>query len=396
MGKDSYKGFALKNIAILGSTGSIGTQALEVIRQNPDRFRAFVLTANSNAELLIKQALEFNPEYVVIAEQSKLNEVKTALRNTEVKVLCGQDELCATLERPEISLVLTAMVGFAGLIPTLAAIRAGKDIALANKETLVVAGELVTSLAKQHGVKILPVDSEHSAIFQCLAGEEQNPIEKIYLTASGGPFRGKDREYLATIGRKEALKHPNWVMGAKITIDSASLMNKGLEVIEAKWLFNLDVSQIDVIVHPQSIVHSLVQFRDGSMKAQMGLPDMKLPIQYAMAYPERIENTFPRFNFTDFPNLSFEQADKTTFRNLALAFDALNSGGNMPCVINAANEVVVAEFLKDRIGFLKMSDIIEQCMSDITFIPDPTLDDYLESDRITRVLAQELVTNSKL
>lgn len=396
MGKDINKGFAIKNIAILGSTGSIGTQALEVIRQNPDRFRAFVLTANSNASLLIKQALEFNPEYVVIAEQSKLDEVKSALRNTEVKVLCGQDELCATLEQPEISLVLTAMVGFAGLIPTLAAIRAGKDIALANKETLVVAGDLVTSLAKEHGIKILPVDSEHSAIFQCLAGEEQNPIEKIYLTASGGPFRGKDRDFLATITRKEALKHPNWVMGEKITIDSASLMNKGLEVIEAKWLFDLDVSQIDVIVHPQSIVHSLVQFRDGSMKAQMGLPDMKLPIQYAMAYPERIENAFPRFNFTDFPNLSFEQADKTTFRNLALAFDALNAGGNMPCVINAANEVVVAEFLKDRIGFLKMSDIIEQCMSEITFIPDPSLDDYLESDRITRILAQELVTNSKL
>lgn len=396
MGKDINKGFALKNIAILGSTGSIGTQALEVVRQNPDRFRAFVLTANSNAGLLIKQALEFNPEYVVIAEQSKLDEVKSALRNTEIKVLSGQDELCATLERPEISLVLTAMVGFAGLIPTLAAIRAGKDIALANKETLVVAGDLVTSLAKEHGVKILPVDSEHSAIFQCLAGEEQNPIEKIYLTASGGPFRGKDKDFLKTITRKEALKHPNWVMGEKITIDSASLMNKGLEVIEAKWLFDLDVSQIDVIVHPQSIVHSLVQFRDGSMKAQMGLPDMKLPIQYAMAYPERIENTFPRFNFTDFPNLSFEQADKTTFRNLALAFDALNAGGNMPCVINAANEVVVAEFLKDRIGFLKMSDIIEQCMSEITFIPDPSLDDYLESDRITRILAQELVTNSKL
>lgn len=396
MGKDFNKSFAIKNIAILGSTGSIGTQALEVVRQNPDRFRAFVLTANSNAGLLIKQALEFNPEYVVIAEQSKLDEIKSALRNTEIKVLCGQDELCSTLERPEISLVLTAMVGFAGLIPTLAAIRAGKDIALANKETLVVAGDLVTSLAKEHGVKILPVDSEHSAIFQCLAGEEQNPIEKIYLTASGGPFRGKDRDFLATITRKEALKHPNWVMGEKITIDSASLMNKGLEVIEAKWLFDLDVSQIDVIVHPQSIVHSLVQFRDGSMKAQMGLPDMKLPIQYAMAYPERIENTFPRFNFTDFPNLSFEQADKTTFRNLALAFDALNAGGNMPCVINAANEVVVAEFLKDRIGFLKMSDIIEECMSEITFIPDPSLDDYLESDRITRILAQELVTNSKL
>ncbi len=396
MGINFNNGFALKNIAILGSTGSIGTQALEVIRHNPNRFRAFVLTANSNATLLIKQALDFNPEYVVIAQLSKLDEVRTALRNTEIKVLCGTDDLCAILERPEISLVLTGMVGFAGLIPTLAAIRAGKDIALANKETLVVAGELVTSLAKEHGVKLLPVDSEHSAIFQCLAGEEQNPIEKIYLTASGGPFRGRDSNYLSTITRKEALKHPNWVMGEKITIDSASLMNKGLEVIEAKWLFDLDVSQIDVIVHPQSIVHSIVQFRDGSMKAQMGLPDMKLPIQYALAYPERIENKFPRFNFTDFPNLSFEQADKKTFRNLSLAFDALNAGGNMPCVINAANEVVVAEFLKERIGFLKMSDIIEQCMSEITFIPEPSLDDYIESDRITRILAEELVTNNKL
>jgi len=396
MGINFNNGFALKNIAILGSTGSIGTQALEVIRHNPNRFRAFVLTANSNATLLIKQALDFNPEYVVIAQLSKLDEVRTALRNTEIKVLCGTDDLCAILERPEISLVLTGMVGFAGLIPTLAAIRAGKDIALANKETLVVAGELVTSLAKEHGVKLLPVDSEHSAIFQCLAGEEQNPIEKIYLTASGGPFRGRDSNYLSTITRKEALKHPNWVMGEKITIDSASLMNKGLEVIEAKWLFDLDVSQIDVIVHPQSIVHSIVQFRDGSMKAQMGLPDMKLPIQYALAYPERIENKFPRFNFTDFPNLSFEQADKKTFRNLSLAFDALNAGGNMPCVINAANEVVVAEFLKERIGFLKMSDIIEQCMSEIAFISDPSLEDYIESDRITRILAEELVTNNKL
>lgn len=395
MGKSLHNGFALKNIAILGSTGSIGTQALEVIRQNPERFRAFLLTANSNAVLLIKQALEFNPEYVVITDQSKLDEVQSALRSTKIKVLCGQDQLCSILEQPEISLVLTAMVGFAGLIPTLAAIRAGKDIALANKETLVVAGELVTGLAREHGVKILPVDSEHSAIFQCLTGEEQNPIEKIYLTASGGPFRGKDRDFLATITRKEALKHPNWVMGEKITIDSASLMNKGLEVIEAKWLFDLDVSQIDVIVHPQSIVHSLVQFRDGSMKAQMGLPDMKLPIQYAMAYPERIENSFPRFNFVDFPNLSFEQADKKTFRNLALAFDALNCGGNMPCVINAANEVVVAEFLKENIGFLRMSDIIEQCMSEILFISDPSIEDYLETDRITRILAQELVTNSR-
>jgi 1-deoxy-D-xylulose-5-phosphate reductoisomerase len=396
MVKSFDNGFALKNIAILGSTGSIGTQALEVIRQNPERFRVFLLTANSNAVLLIKQALEFNPEYVVITDQSKLDEVQSALRSTKIKVLCGQDQLCSILEQPEISLVLTAMVGFAGLIPTLAAIRAGKDIALANKETLVVAGELVTSLARDHDVKIVPVDSEHSAIFQCLTGEEQNPIEKIYLTASGGPFRGKDRDFLATITRKEALKHPNWVMGEKITIDSASLMNKGLEVIEAKWLFDLDVSQIDVIVHPQSIVHSLVQFRDGSMKAQMGLPDMKLPIQYAMAYPERIENSFPRFNFVDFPNLSFEEADKKTFRNLALAFDALNCGGNMPCVINAANEVVVAEFLKENIGFLKMSDIIEQCMSEIAFISDPTIDDYLETDKITRILAQELVTNSKL
>jgi 1-deoxy-D-xylulose-5-phosphate reductoisomerase len=395
MGKIFNNGLTLKNIAILGSTGSIGTQALEVIRQNPDRFRAFLLTANSNALLLIKQALEFNPEYVVVTDQSKLDEVKSALRDTKIKVLCGQDQLCSILEQPEISLVLTAMVGFAGLMPTLAAIRAGKDIALANKETLVVAGELVTSLAREHGVKILPVDSEHSAIFQCLIGEEQNPIEKIYLTASGGPFRGKDRDFLATITRKEALKHPNWVMGEKITIDSASLMNKGLEVIEAKWLFDLDVSQIDVIVHPQSIVHSLVQFKDGSMKAQMGLPDMKLPIQYAMAYPERIENSFPRFNFADFPSLTFEQADKKTFRNLALAFDALNCGGNMPCVINAANEVVVAEFLKENISFLKMSDIIEKCMSEIEFISEPTIDDYLETDNITRILAQQLVTNSK-
>jgi 1-deoxy-D-xylulose-5-phosphate reductoisomerase len=395
MGNNFGEGFNLKNIAILGSTGSIGTQALEVIRQNPERFKVFVLTANNNAELLIKQALEFKPAYVVLTSESKLVEVRNALNSSGTKVLFGLDELCEVLSRPEISLVLTAMVGFAGLIPTLAAIKAGKDIALANKETLVVAGELVNSLAKEHGVKILPVDSEHSAIFQCLAGEERNPIEKIYLTASGGPFRGRDAEFLATISRKEALKHPNWVMGEKITIDSASLMNKGLEVIEAKWLFDLDVSQIDVIVHPQSIVHSIVQFRDGSMKAQMGLPDMKLPIQYALAYPERIENTFPRFNFLDYPNLSFEQADKKTFRNLALAFEALNTGGNMPCVINAANEVVVAEFLNNRLGFLQMSDVIEKCMSEISFIADPLLDDYMETDRITRIYAQELVTNNK-
>jgi 1-deoxy-D-xylulose-5-phosphate reductoisomerase len=386
--------YNLKHIAILGSTGSIGTQALEVIRQNSDRFKVFVLTANNNADLLVKQALEFNPPYVVLTNESKFIEVKNALSATNTKVLCGIDELCEVLAKPEITLVLTAMVGFAGLIPTLAAIKAGKDIALANKETLVVAGELVNSLAKEHGVKILPVDSEHSAIFQCLAGEDRNPIEKIYLTASGGPFRGRDAEFLSTISRKEALKHPNWVMGEKITIDSASLMNKGLEVIEAKWLFDLDASQIDVIVHPQSIVHSIVQFKDGSMKAQMGLPDMKLPIQYALAYPQRIENTFPRFNFMDYPNLSFEEADKKTFRNLALAFEALNTGGNMPCVINAANEVVVAEFLNMRIGFLQMSDVIEKCMRDMAFVANPTLQDYMECDKNTRIYAQELVMNS--
>lgn len=384
-----------KNIAILGSTGSIGTQALEVIRQNPERFRAFLLTAQNNAELLIAQALEFKPAYVVIGSREKYEDLQIILHPHGIKVLCGIDEMCEIVTHADISIVLTAMVGFAGLKPTLAAIKAGKDIALANKETLVVAGDLVTSLAEKHNVKILPVDSEHSAIFQCLAGEENNAIEKIYLTASGGPFRGKNAEFLASITKHEALKHPNWVMGAKITIDSASLMNKGLEVIEAKWLFKLDVSQIDVIVHPQSIIHSIVQFQDGSMKAQMGLPDMKLPIQYAITYPERLPNTFPRFNFIDFPNLSFEQADKKTFRNLALAFDALNTGGNMPCVINAANEVVVAEFLNDRLGFLEMSDVIEDCMSRIPVILEPALEDYLETDRQTRDYAQNLVTNRK-
>ncbi len=384
-----------KNIAILGSTGSIGTQALEVIRQNPGRFKAFLLSAQNNADLLIAQAIEFKPAYVVIGSREKFEDLQFTLHPYGIKVLCGIDDMCEVVTHSDISIVLTAMVGFAGLRPTLAAIKAGKDIALANKETLVVAGDLVTSLARKHGVKILPVDSEHSAIFQCLAGEENNPIEKIYLTASGGPFRGKDLKYLATITKKEALKHPNWVMGEKITIDSASLMNKGLEVIEARWLFDLEVSQIDVIVHPQSIIHSIVQFQDGSMKAQMGLPDMKLPIQYAITYPERIANNFTRFDFMDFPNLSFEQADKKTFRNLALAFDALNTGGNMPCVINAANEVVVAEFLNNRLGFLQMSDVIESCMSKISFVGEPTLEDYMETDKQTRAYAQELVTNEK-
>lgn len=382
----------IKNIAILGSSGSIGTQALEVIRENRDRFKVSVLTVHHNADKLIQQALEFLPHSVVIVNKDKYQEVKSGLSMTEINVLCGEEALVEVVQYPEVDIVLTALVGFSGLQPTIAAIKAKKNIALANKETLVVAGELVTRLAAENGVKILPVDSEHSAIYQCLVGEENNKVEKIYLTASGGPFRGRTADFLATVGKNEALKHPNWVMGAKITIDSASLMNKGLEVIEAKWLFNLDVSQIDVIVHPQSIIHSIVQFSDGSMKAQMGLPDMKLPIQYALAYPERINNNFPRFDFLQYPQLSFEQPDKTTFRNLALAFMAIERGGNMPCVINAANEVVVAEFLKERLGFLEMSDVIEKCMSDVAFLNDPGLHDYIETDKETRILAEYLVT----
>jgi 1-deoxy-D-xylulose-5-phosphate reductoisomerase len=381
----------VKNIAILGSTGSIGTQTLEVIAENPERFKALVLTAHRNADLLIEQALKFRPAYAVICDESLYQQVKDALAHTKTQVLAGYEEVKSIVTLPEIDIVLTAMVGFAGLEPTINAVKAGKDIALANKETLVVAGELITALAKQHNVKLLPVDSEHSAIFQCLAGEEQNPIEKIVLTASGGPFRSKDKTFLENVTRHQALKHPNWVMGAKITIDSASLMNKGLEVIEAKWLFDLQLEQIEVIVHPQSIVHSLVQFQDGSMKAQMGLPDMKLPIQYALGYPERIKNTYPRFDFTAYPNLSFEKADTDTFRNLALAFEALKVGGNMPCIINAANEIAVAGFLTDSVSFLGMSEIIEQCMLKIPAISRPSLADYLNTDKETRILAQNLI-----
>jgi 1-deoxy-D-xylulose-5-phosphate reductoisomerase len=386
----------VKNIAILGSTGSIGTQTLEVIAENPDRFKALVLTAHRNADLLIEQALKFNPTYVVICDESLHPQVKAALAHTKTIVLAGYEEVKSIVTLPEIDVVLTAMVGFAGLEPTINAVKAGKDIALANKETLVVAGELITALAKQHQVKLLPVDSEHSAIFQCLVGEEQNPIEKIILTASGGPFRGKDKNFLETVTRHQALKHPNWVMGAKITIDSASLMNKGLEVIEAKWLFDLQLSQIEVIVHPQSIVHSLVQFQDGSLKAQMGLPDMKLPIQYALGYPERIKNNFPRFDFTSYPTLSFEKPDLYTFRNLALAYEALKAGGNMPCIINAANEIAVAGFLTDQVSFLGMSDVIEQCMQKIPAIANPTLSDYLNTDKETRILAQNLIEQMPL
>lgn len=382
----------IKNIAILGATGSIGTQALEVIEANPDLFCVQVLTAQSNVDLLIAQALKFKPKAVVIGDETKYQTLKDALEHTEIDVKAGEAALCEVVILPELTTVLTALVGFAGLKPTIAAIKAGKHIALANKETLVVAGELINALAKQYGVDILPVDSEHSAIFQCLVGEK-SPIEKIYLTASGGPFRGKDFDFLSVVTKDQALKHPNWVMGAKITIDSATLMNKGLEVIEAKWLFDLSVEQIDVIVHPQSIVHSLVQFQDGSIKAQMGLPDMKLPIQYALAYPNRIQNDFKRFNFLDYPTLTFEPADVNTFRNLALAFEALQKAGNMPCIINAANEVVVAEFLKEEIGFLQMSEVIETCMAKLDFIKEPSLEDYFETDRQTRIFAQHLVTS---
>jgi len=386
----------IKNIAILGSTGSIGTQALEVIGQNPGLFKAYMLSANNNADLLIAQALQFNPVYVIICDKNKYQYLKDALADTSVKVLAGVEAIADIIADPIIDMVLTAMVGFSGLEPTIAAIKAGKDIALANKETLVVAGELITSLAKKHNVKLLPVDSEHSAIFQCLAGEENNAIEKIILTASGGPFRGKNLEFLSGVIREDALKHPNWVMGAKITIDSASLMNKGLEVIEAKWLFDLNTEQIDVIVHPQSIIHSMVQFEDGSIKAQMGLPDMKLPIQYAFTYPNRLKNNFKRFDFVNYPNLTFEKPDVKTFRNLALAFEALNKGGNMPCIINAANEIAVSGFLANSIGFLAMSDVIENCMQKIAYTANPTIDDYLNTDKETRIFAQNLITQMPL
>ncbi|WP_419800447.1 1-deoxy-D-xylulose-5-phosphate reductoisomerase [Mucilaginibacter sp.] len=381
----------MKSIALLGSTGSIGTQTLQVIRENPTLFRACVLTAQSNADLLIEQALEFLPDYVVISRDALFYAVKEALQHTQIKVLAGVEAIAEVVAAPEIELVLTALVGFAGLQPTIAAIKAGKHIALANKETLVVAGELVMELAKKHNVNILPVDSEHSAIFQCLAGEEPQSVEKIILTASGGPFRGKDISFLSKVKKDQALKHPNWVMGAKITIDSASLMNKGLEVIEAKWLFDLAAGQIEVIVHPQSVIHSLVQFKDSSVKAQMGLPDMKLPIQYALTYPQRIKNNFARFSFADFPNLTFEQPDLKTFRNLALAFAALDSGGNMPCIINAANEIAVEGFLNEQISFLRMSDLIEECTQRIALHKTPGLDDYLHTDLETRVLAKNLL-----
>ncbi len=380
-----------RHIAILGSTGSIGTQALEVLEANPDVFELEVLTAHSSADLLIEQALKFKPNCVVIGKEELFKKVQDALFDEGIKVYAGADSLAQVVQMEEIDIVLTALVGYAGLRPTLAAIEAGKHIALANKETLVVAGEIVTDLAKQKGVNIYPVDSEHSAIFQCLVGEFHNPIEKIYLTASGGPFRGQTREQLALVTKAQALKHPNWDMGAKITIDSASMMNKGLEVIEAKWLFGLKNEQVDVIVHPQSIIHSIVQFEDGSMKAQMGLPDMKLPIQFALAFPNRLKSDFPRFNFLDYPQLTFEQPDKHTFRNLGLAFEALEKGGNQPCILNAANEIAVDAFLKDKVSFLGMSDVIEQTMQRVAFIKKPNYNDYVATDAETRRLALEII-----
>lgn len=383
--------FSQKRIALFGSTGSIGTQALEVIAANPDKFTAEVLTAHSNDELLIRQALQFRPNIVVIGDDKKYPKVKSALAATDTKVFAGEQALEEVAAMDCYDMMLAAIVGFAGLRPTLNALEAGKAVALANKETLVVAGDIVMQKAVEHRAPVIPVDSEHSAIFQCLVGETRNRIEKIVLTASGGPFLGKKPNYLVNVKRDHALQHPNWNMGAKITIDSATLMNKGLEMIEAKWLFNLKPEQIEVLVHPQSIIHSMVMFEDGSIKAQMGLPDMKLPIQYAMAFPGRIANDFPRYDFRKPSQLTFEEPDVKTFRNLTLATDALFKGGNLPCVLNAANEIAVYAFLRNRIGFLDMTDLIEKTMEAIPFIEHPTLEEYFESDAEARNFAASAI-----
>ena len=380
-----------KRIAIFGSTGSIGTQALEVIEGNPDKFSVEVLTAQTNETLLIEQARRFNPNIVVIGDEKKYTKVKEALSKTDIKVFTGEKALEEVAAMDVYDLMLAAIVGYAGLKPTLQALEIGKPIALANKETLVVAGDIVMQKALEKRVPVIPVDSEHSAIFQCLVGETRNKIEKVVLTASGGPFRGKKPNFLVNVKRDHALQHPNWTMGAKITIDSATLMNKGLEMIEAKWLFNLKPEQIQVVIHPQSIIHSMVQFEDGSIKAQMGLPDMKLPIQYAMAFPQRIANDFPRLNFRNVSTLNFEEPDVKTFRNLGLAMEALNMGGNMACILNAANEIAVYAFLRNRIGFLDMTEVVEQTMSKMPFIQKPTLDEYFESDGEARNFAASLI-----
>ena len=378
-----------KGIAILGSTGSIGTQALEVIEQFPDKFELITLTANKNADLLIAQSLKYKPNTVVIVDESLHKKVKDALWEHDIKVYAGEESLAQVVEMTEIETVLTATVGYSGLLPTINAINAGKNIALANKETLVVAGDIVTKLAQQKGVNIYPVDSEHSAIFQCLMGNFDNKIEKIILTASGGPFRGKTLEELKTVTREQALKHPNWEMGAKITIDSASLMNKGLEVIEAKWLFGVPASKIEVVVHPQSIIHSAVQFEDSSILAQMGIPSMKVPIQYALTYPERPKSNFKRFSFFDYPSLTFEKPDLNTFKNLRLAFDVIETGGNSACVLNAANEITNEAFLDGKISFLDIGDINEKTLEKTEFISKPTLEDYIETNKLARQIATD-------
>lgn len=380
-----------RKIAILGSTGSIGTQTLDVISRHPEKFEVEVLTAQNNSDLLVQQAIKYKPNCVVITNESLYDKVFRELDGMDIKVYAGEKALASVVEMDTIDIVLTAVVGYSGLIPTIKAIETGKTIALANKETLVVAGELITSLARQNGVNILPVDSEHSAIFQCIVGEFHNPIEKIILTASGGPFRGRSKNELNSVTKAQALKHPNWDMGAKITIDSATMMNKGLEVIEAKWLFGTQLEQIEVVVHPQSIIHSMVQFEDGSIKAQLGLPDMRLPIQFAIGYPERLKADYPRFNFSEYPQLTFEKPDMDTFRNLGLAFEVAQKGGNQPCILNAANEIAVQGFLEEKIGFLEISDVIENCLQKVSYIRTPVLEDFIESDKETRAKALELI-----
>jgi len=382
---------AKKRIAVFGSTGSIGTQALDVVRSHPELFEVTILTAQTNDELLLQQAMEFKPALVVIGDDSKYTKLKADLASTNIKVVSGEEALVDAAALDSYDVMLAAIVGFAGLKPTLKAVEKGKMIALANKETLVVAGDVVMHKAFENKSPILPVDSEHSAIFQCLVGEARNPIEKIILTASGGPFLGKKPNFLVNVKRDHALQHPNWTMGAKITIDSATLMNKGLEMIEAKWLFNLQPSQVEVVIHPQSIVHSLVQFEDGSIKAQMGLPDMKLPIQYALGFPSRLKNDFPRFNFRKYSSLTFEEPDFKTFRNLALAAEALEKGGNMPCILNAANEIAVWAFLKNRIGFLDITAVVEKTMQKVNFIAKPNLEEYFDSDGEARNFAASMM-----
>lgn len=380
-----------KKIVILGSTGSIGTQTIDVIASNPDKFELFGITAHSNSELLINQARKYKPNFVIVTKDECYPIVKEALSNEDIKVFAGIDSVCDLVSMPSADIVVTAMVGYAGLKPTISAVKAGKTIALANKETLVVAGELIKDLALKHHSPILPVDSEHSAIFQCLAGEITNPIEKIILTASGGPFRNHSLDELKYVTKADALKHPNWEMGAKITIDSASMMNKGFEVIEAKWLFDLNIDQIDVLVHPQSIIHSMVQFKDGSVKAQLGLPDMRLPIAYALSYPNRLNNNYERLDFLKYNQLNFEKPDIERFRNLGFAFEAMKQAGNMPCILNAANEIAVYGFLNDKISFLGMSDLIEWAMSNTDFIANPSYEDYVATDSLVRKITSEKI-----